>query len=174
MKDEFIEEMYEYHMSNSLNLVLVFLNDIKQIERIYRYSKVNNFNNHYDIPETLYCSREAYIQGNQMVLIDGNIKDANEDPEIQRRAREEEQRKREEEIRKQEEQEEQELQDYLARRKAEEERKVAEIEEKERQKVETDQRASWIRNKKCRHCGGEFIGGLFSKSCSSCGKKKDY
>jgi len=35
------------------------------------------------------------------------------------------------------------------------------------------QEADWMRNQKCRHCGGAF-GGVFSKKCKNCGKLKDY
>lgn len=53
---------------------------------------------------------------------------------------------------------------------AESEAKIAE----ERKREETvDQRAAWIRGRRCRHCGGEFAGFLFKK-CTSCGKNKDY
>ena len=102
-----------------------------------------------------------------MTIPNGNVKDADIDPDIQRKeldkrirrsqeelkkAAEERNRKREEEIKK--------IKDFM------------DAEEKSRQEV--NQRAAWIRSKKCRHCGGDFVGGLFSKTCSSCGKKKDY
>ena len=46
--------------------------------------------------------------------------------------------------------------------------------ERERQRLaDVEQKAYWIRNKLCRHCGGEFEGMLFKK-CTHCGKTKDY
>lgn len=153
MKDEFLEEIYEYHMSNDVNIMLVFLNDIKQIERIYRYSQKVNYNSQYDVPDALYCGVEAYLQGNQLVLLGGNVEDADADPDIKRR-----------------------VSDDRLRRSTDELRKSVEESERQQEEKETavNQRAAWIRAKKCRHCGGDFIGGFFSKTCSLCGKKKDY
>ena len=57
---------------------------------------------------------------------------------------------------------------------AERQRRNEEEKEKERCRLaEIEQRAYWIRNKLCRHCGGEFDGRLFKK-CKICGKSKDY
>lgn len=131
LKDDFIEKMFEYHMSNAISLILAYVNDIEEIKRIYRYSKnISGYYEHYDVPKAIYCDRTAYLQKNQIVLIDGNVKYANCN-----NSRKEQQRNKE---------------------------------------MEVNQRAAWIREKKCRHCGGNFIGGLFTKRCCVCGKNKDY
>ena len=57
---------------------------------------------------------------------------------------------------------------------AERKRRIDEENEKERLRLElVEKRAYWIRNKLCRHCGGEFEGRIFKK-CKNCGKSKDY
>lgn len=51
---------------------------------------------------------------------------------------------------------------------------ISEGNERERRRLaDVDQKAYWIRNKLCRHCGGEFEGRIF-KRCMNCGKSKDY
>lgn len=171
MKDEFLEEMYEYHMSNNIGLVLVFIDDLELIKRIYRYSNKMNCNANYDVPDAHYCDTEAYLQGNQLILIGGNKKDADTDPVAARRESEEGLKQSTEKLIRTSEE-----------RKREQERESGvnsgdtndeEMARKEKE-AEIEQRAAWIRTKKCRHCGGEFIGRLFSKTCSSCGKRKDY
>lgn len=171
MKDEFLEEMHEYHMCNDINLVLVFLNDIKQIERIYRYSNKVNYNCQYDVPDAHYCESEAYLQGNQLILIGGNVKDADTDPDIARRESDERLRQSTEELRRTTEERERAQEEEL---RLFTETLAAEAKAREEKEAAVDQRAAWIRAKKCRHCGGEFVGGFFSKVCSVCGKRKDY
>ena len=116
---------------------------------------------------------------------------AKEEAERERKLREEEERKareeaaRKEELRKIQEENERRIredQERIAReqeaiRKREEEARRAreEAERKAREeaelleKLKADRRAQKV----CQHCGGKFKG-LFTKTCSSCGKKKDY
>ena len=42
-----------------------------------------------------------------------------------------------------------------------------------KQRKLSEQSAIWMNMNRCRHCGGE-LGGIFTKSCKRCGKKKDY
>lgn len=51
-------------------------------------------------------------------------------------------------------------------------RKV-ELTEKGLQMKKNHEKAAWRKDKKCQYCGGEFVG-IFSKTCSECGKQKDY
>lgn len=51
--------------------------------------------------------------------------------------------------------------------------KAAEEELEHQRAAEVEQRAFWIRNRLCRHCGGEFEGRIFKK-CKKCGTPKDY
>ena len=73
-----------------------------------------------------------------------------------------------------------------AKRKAAEEKRLAEIKAAneakrlERERQEQIAKAEWERKKAeyrsvgvCQHCGGTFKG-LFSKTCTKCGKRKDY
>ncbi len=41
-------------------------------------------------------------------------------------------------------------------------------------KVSTPVSRQRMKLRRCRYCGGRFIGSLFNKSCDNCGKKKDY
>ena len=56
-------------------------------------------------------------------------------------------------------------------RRRQEERLLRQQEEHRRQ--EEAKKALYRSQGKCQYCGGTFKG-LFSKACSSCGKKKDY
>ena len=56
------------------------------------------------------------------------------------------------------------------RRRQEEERRR---QEEEHRRQEESKKALYRSQGVCQYCGGTFKG-LFSKSCSSCGKKKDY
>ena len=52
--------------------------------------------------------------------------------------------------------------------------RIEEEEQRERCRLaDVEQKAYWIRNKLCRHCGGTFTGGLV-KTCTKCNRKKDY
>lgn len=116
---------------------------------------------------------------------------AQEEAERERKLREEEERKareeaaRKEELRKIQEENERRIredQERIAReqeaiRKREEEARRAreEAERKAREEAERLEKLKAERRvqKVCQHCGGKFKG-LFTKTCSSCGKKKDY
>lgn len=52
-------------------------------------------------------------------------------------------------------------------------KRIEDFNEKESEDAQVELCATWIRNKKCRHCGGEFEG-LFIKKCSLCKLPKDY
>ena len=60
-------------------------------------------------------------------------------------------------------------------KKEQEKRRLEEIriEEEERKKAEEKRRAGLRAQKLCQHCGGIFKG-FFSKTCTACGKTKDY
>lgn len=180
MKDELLEEMYECHMSNKINLVLVFLKDIKQIERIYRYSNCTSYNCQYDVPTACFCNTESYLQGNQLILLGGDKRAADtvldSDSDKENNEADEGIRCEEEELRGTREQNEREKKEKLRKFTAilEAEKKAREEKERKEKEAAIEQRAAWIRARKCRHCGGIFSGGIFSKRCSVCGKRKDY
>lgn len=165
-KGTFLEEMFEYHMSMNVDLTIAFVNDKAKLQRLARYGRC-------DPPATQFPTvgwglDAAYAKGNRIVLLGGDYQSFNYassdgasfDPdELYARLHvvTEEQRKQVEQAA------------------AERQRQIDEEKERERRRESAvEQRASWIRNKQCRHCGGEFVGGFFSKKCSYCGKPKDY
>ena len=99
-----------------------------------------------------YLSESSYRHNNIMIYTESQLAD--------KKRMEEEHRRQEEEHRRQEEE-----------RRRQEERLRRQQEEHRRQ--EEAKKALYRSQGVCQYCGGTFKG-LFSKSCSSCGKKKDY
>ena len=60
-------------------------------------------------------------------------------------------------------------QEQIKREREEEERRLQKEREEEERKLKADRRSQGV----CQHCGG-ILKGLFSKTCTSCGKTKDY
>ncbi len=154
-KTAFVETMFEYHMSNDISLVLAFVNDFEKIKRIFRYSKMSGYYEHYDVPKAQYSNNTVFLQGNRIVLINGNVKYANNDNSKLARQIER-------------------ITGESVDPQLREQQKAEKEEQEKKKEAEVEQRAAWIRARKCRHCGGDFVGGLFSKTCCLCGKRKDY
>lgn len=162
-KETFLEEMFEYHMRMNVDLIIAFVNDITTLQRLARYGRCHSLD--IQFPEVGWGLDAAYVKGNRIVLVGGDnhslsrMETASNNSVYsfsQFDAIAEERRKQAE----------------LAV--AEGQRKINEENERERKRLaDVEQKAYWIRNKLCRHCGGEFEGRFFKK-CTQCGKNKDY
>ena len=163
-KSEFLEEMFEYHMQLNVDLTVAFVNDKAKLQRLARYGRCHEPS--IQFPAVGWGLDAAYIKGNRIVLLGGDYQSLNyEQPSYEngssdlyaRLSAATEERRRQ-----------------MEQAAAERQREIDEENERERRRLaDVDQKAYWIRNKLCRHCGGEFEGRFFKK-CKNYGKSKDY
>lgn len=152
-KSDFLEEMFEYHMQFNVDLTVAFVNNRVKLQRLAIYGRCNEPN--LQCPVVGWGIDSAYIKGNRIVLLGGDYQSLSyEQPSFET-----------------------DLPDlYSHTDQATTDCQYETYEENALERLrlaEVDQKAYWIRNKLCRHCGGEFEGRFFKK-CKNCGKSKDY
>jgi len=143
-KNNFIEKMFEYHMSNEASIVLAFCKNKKTIGRAYHYCDVHGDGSYPETPVVILGPKTAYIQGNQIILFGGDVEAADEYDNNFETIAEENRAKQEK------------------------------LEAEKIKVAKGDQSSEWMKASKCRYCGGTFSGFWIFKKCSNCGKTKDY